>query len=456
MKIIDDICSSITGNAKTRVKDPFVGTFICSWVLCNWHYLSLLFWGDGTVSERVGAFYLYLSRTPILEWNYLFSIPFLISLFYLFVFPWVSLFVKYCQHWANEKSHAQAIDIERVEISQKKDLNIERLMANPNKPFLEQLAQQKIDKRDEIIEHLKQRTTRLEAKAIEAKDKTKEQEAKRKDAEIKLKISSLELEKKNNQAELERRQFEANSAKIRATKASHRFPSAYYLISAIDKSLREDEINISIKTLGDIVAALFGYENFESLLNDDNFNNENVGKVEYVYYDDGLANSLEKIVQEDNSDNENFSADILFDHLQILFENAPFKLITGDSLAEKCLEEFENNPYYVLDHNGTSAAIAESNTYFEDIDDIHIVDFDFDSSNGFSMELSATASGTHYKEQDISGRTMTISITMKCELLVGKYGLGSIEEDSVSGDLVDDWDEYEDEDYNAEAQHLNN
>ncbi|MEY0959985.1 hypothetical protein AB7188_13930 [Providencia rettgeri] len=446
MKVIDDICSSITGNAKTRIKDPFIGTFIFSWVLCNWRYLSLLFWGDGTVPERVSAFYLYLSRTPIWGWNYIFFIPFSISLFYLFAFPWISLIIKYCQHWANEKLHFQAVNFEQVEISQKKQLNKDKLLADPNKQFLEQLVQHDIDKRNEIIKHLKQRTIRLEAKALEAKEKCKEQEEKTKEAENKSKILDLELERKNKKAEQEREQFELNSEKIRAAKASHRFPSAYYLILKIDDSLREDNINLSINTLGNIVAVLFGYENFESLLNDDRFNNENIDKVEYVYYDDSLAKILEQIVEEDNSDSENFSADILFDHLQILFENAPFKLITGDSLAEKCLEEFESNPYYVLDHNGTSSAIAESNTYFEDIDDIHIVDFDFDSDNGFSIELSATASGTHYKEQDVSGRTMTISIMMKCELLVGNYGLGSIEEDSVSGSLVDDWDGYEDED----------
>ncbi|MGJ3352090.1 hypothetical protein [Providencia sp. Je.9.19] len=456
MKIIDDICSSITGNAKTRIKDPFIGTFICSWILCNWYYLSLLFWGDGTVPERVSAFYLYLSVTPIWGWNYIFFIPFFISLFYLFAFPWISLLVKYCQHWADEKLHSQAIDVERIEISQKKELNKDKLLANPNKQFLEQLVQHDIDKRNEIITHLKQRTTRLDAKALEAKEKSKEQEERAKEAENKSKMLALELEKKNNQAELERGQFEVNSAKIRAAKASHQFPSAYYLISKIDESLRQDEINISIKTLGNIVATLFGYENMESLLEDDSFNNEIIDKVEYVYYDEELARRLEKIVLDEESDNEDFSADMIFDHLQMLFEEEPFKLITGDSLAENCMEKFENNPYYVLDHEGTSSAMAESNTYFEDIDDIHIVDFDFDSDNGFSVELSATASGTHYKEQDIGGRNMTISITMKCELLVGKYGLGSIEEDSVSGSLVDDWDEYEDEDYSAEAQQLNN
>ena len=76
MKIIDDIISSIAGNAKTRINDPFLGTFICSWVVCNWNYLSLLFWGDGKASERISAFRNYLSETPILGWNYIFIIPF--------------------------------------------------------------------------------------------------------------------------------------------------------------------------------------------------------------------------------------------------------------------------------------------------------------------------------------------------------------------------------------------
>lgn len=451
MKVIDDIYSSITGNAKTRIKDPFIGTFICSWILCNWHYLSLLFWGDGTVPERVSAFYRYLSATPIWGWNYLFFIPFIISLFYLFIFPWVSLFIKYCQHWADEKLHSQAIDIERIEISQKKELNKDKMLANPNKQFLEQLVQHDIDKRNEIITHLKQRTTRLDAKALEAKTKSKEQEERAKEAESKSKILALELEKKNNQAELERERFELNTAKIRAAKASHQFPSAYYLISKIDESLRQDEINISIKSLGNIVAALFGYENIESLLEDDNFHNEIIDKIEYVYYDDELAKQLEKIVLDEDSDNEDFSADMIFDHLQMLFEEEPFKLITGDSLAEKCLEYIENNSYSLLQHNGVSSAIAEGDTQFDYINDIYIVGFDFD--NGFSVELSAIASGTHRKEQDIAGRTMTISITMKCELLVGKYGLGSIEEKEVDGTLDDYWDEddYEEwKEYSAE------
>ncbi|WP_272691666.1 MULTISPECIES: hypothetical protein [Providencia] len=443
MKILEDICSSIAGNAKTRIRDPFIGAFVFSWALCNWNYLFILIWGEGTATKRINDFYHYLSETPIIGLNYLFLIPFLITIFYLLIFPWFSWVINFIRNIIDEKLHNQAISIELNKIKQQNKLNKENLKANPNKQFLAQLVQHDIDKRNEVMEHLKLRTTRLDAKASEARDKSKEQEAERKDAEIALKISSLELEKKNRQAELEKGQFEVNSAKNRAAIASHRFPSVYDFISKIDESLRCDEINVSVKTIGSIVAALFGYESFESLLEDDNFDNEIIDKVEYIYYDDELARRLNLIALDDDSNNEDFSADIIFEHLQMLFEKEPLILITGDSLAEKCLEQFENNPYYVLDDDGTSAAIAESNTIFEDIDDISIDKFYFDSDDGFFVKLLANASGTHYKEEDVAGRTMTISISIKYEILIGKYGLGSSETIDVNGSL-DDYD-YDDE-----------
>jgi len=45
MKILEDIWSSIVGNATTRVNDPVRGTFLTSWCICFWHYLGLLFLG---------------------------------------------------------------------------------------------------------------------------------------------------------------------------------------------------------------------------------------------------------------------------------------------------------------------------------------------------------------------------------------------------------------------------
>ncbi|MBN7764351.1 hypothetical protein H5A40_00940 [Pectobacterium brasiliense] len=435
MKIIDDIFASIAGNAKTKINDPFIGTFICSWIVCNWNHLSLLFWGDGKVTERIGIFYDYLSETPKLEWNQLLTIPLTIAFSYLFFFPWLSMLINFLQHWANEQLHKQAVDRELIKIEQQKKLNKEKLKANPNKKFLEQLIQQDIDKQNEILEHIKQRRSRLEAKTIEAREKAKEQEAKTQEAASKASLLILDLEKKEKQAALEKIRFESDSAKARATHASHRFPSAYFLMLKIEKSLSEDAIKISLNALGSIVAALFGYETFEELLNDKNFNNEVLEKVEYVYYDDNLAKRLEQIVLDENSDNEDFSADLIFNHIEILFEDIPFKLIAGDNLADECKEEFEKYPYDIFNSDGTSGAIAESNSFFDNVEDISIEDFYFD--NGFYTELAANARGHHYKEEGVPGRSMTVSIIMQCDVLVGKFGLGSIEQGEVNGTLDD-------------------
>ena len=433
MKIIDDILSSITGNAKARISDPFIGTFVCSWLVCNWNHLSLLFWGEGKPSQRINTFFDYLTTTPIWGWNYLFAIPFLIAFFYLFVFPWISFSINFVQHWANERLHKQSIEIDLITINNQKKLNAEKLKADPDKQFLEQLVQQDIEKRTLILEHLRHRTIRFEAKSTEAKAKVKEQEAKKQEAENRERISQLDLEKKTKQAELERIRFENDSAKARATHASNRFPSTYYLLSKIEESLSEDGIYVSLKTLGSIVAVLFGYESFEVLLNDKNFNNETLAKVNYIYYDDELAKRLEQIVLDENSENEDFSADLIFDHLEMLFNDVPFKLIDGDNLAEECKEEFERYPFDIFDGDGVSGAIAESNTIFETVEDVNLESFNFD--NGFYAEISANASGDHYREEGVLGRSMSVSITMQCDVLAGRFGLGSIEQGEINGTL---------------------
>ncbi|MEZ9179849.1 hypothetical protein AB4129_07760 [Vibrio cyclitrophicus] len=433
MKLIEDFCSSIAGTAKTRVSDPFIGTFIFSWFLCNWNYVALLFWGEGNATERVGAFYIYLSRTSILEWNSLFVFPFLVTLFYLFAFPWLSLCVKRIQKSVNDKLHQQAVEIEEDKVDQQESLSKARLRADPDKQFLEQLVQQDVDKRNEILEHIKQRTVRLEAKANEALSQEKEQEAKTKEAQSNAKAMGLELDKKTKQAELERVRFESDSAKARATLASHRFPSAYFLMLKVEESLSQDSVQLSLKASGEIVAALFGYENFEEVLADEKFNNDSLEKVKYIYYDDELAKRLEQIVLSEESENEDLSADLIFDHLQMLFDGEPLELVTLDTLSEYSREEIENNPYDLLNDEGVSGAIADSDTYFEDIEDIQIQSSKF--VNGFSSKIGASASGSHRRDSDVSGRTMSISIEMESNVIVGKYGLGSLEEGEVKGIL---------------------
>ncbi|WP_350422240.1 hypothetical protein, partial [Escherichia coli] len=95
---------------------------------------------------------------------------------------------------------------------------------------------------------------------------------------------------------------------------------AYFLILKIEESLINDGIKISLQSLSNIVSVLFGYKDFEELLADKNFNNETLDKVEFIYYDDELAKRLEEILLEEDSENEDLTSDMLFEHFEIIFD----------------------------------------------------------------------------------------------------------------------------------------
>jgi hypothetical protein len=429
MKILEDIWSSIVGNATTRVSDPVIGTFLTSWIICNWHYLALLFFGEGNATQRVSGFYKYWSSSEFFAFNSIFVIPFIFTLSYLFIFPWLSLLVKALQAAVNDKLHQQAVDIDLIKVTQQEELNKAKLKANPDKQFLEQIIQLEINREKEVSKQRKERTIRFTEKVIEAKAKANE-------AISNKNIASIEEEKKSNQAKLERERFSVSSAEARATLASHRFPSAFLFISLISDSLKHDEITLSVSASCEIVAAMFGYDNFKSLLNDEDFDNENLSNVKYLYYDDSeLAKKLEEIISEENSNNEDLTSDMLFDHIKMVFDKLPYEFVTIDELAQLSLELCENDSYGLLENDGTSGAMAESDTTY---DEVYIEGIDSSKFDGkFTAFINASASGSHRKEYDIPGRDMTIKAEIISSALIGKYALGELEIESVHGGLVD-------------------
>lgn len=435
MKILEDIWSSIVGNATTRVSDPVIGTFLTSWIICNWHYLALLFFGEGNATQRVSGFYKYWSSSEFFAFNSIFVIPFIFTLSYLFIFPWFSLLVKTLQAAVNDKLHQQAVDIDLVKVTQQEELNKAKLKANPDKQFLEQIIRLEIDRKEEISNQRKQRTIRFTEKAIEAKAKADE-------ANSNKVIASIEEDKKEKKSALELQRFNAASAEVRSTLASHRFPSAFLFISLISDSLKQYDITLSVSASCEIVAAVFGYDKFKSLLDDDKFDNEHLSRVEFIYYDENeLAKRFEDIVSDEGSDNEDLSSEMLFDHIRMVFDELPYNFVTIDELAQLSFELCENDSYNLLDNDGTSGAMAESDTIF---DEVYIEGIDssrFDKK--FTAVINASASGSHRKENDIPGRDMTISAEITSSVLVGKYALGELMIESVSGGLVDYWEDDE-------------
>ncbi|GLO54788.1 hypothetical protein PPUJ20066_08240 [Pseudomonas putida] len=439
MKFLDDVWESVSGAARVRVSDPFMGAFLVSWVVCNWNHIGLLLWGEDKVSARINAFSEYISGSSFFAFNSIFFVPFLFSVFYVLVFPWLSLFFKFLLRSVNGKHHRQAIGVELEKITQQEELNKARLRSDPDKPFLGQTLEYEVERKSEILKHLSHRTSRFKNMAAEAAARLIEAEAGAAEARSKANVARLEEVSKKKQVDLESIRFNVNTSKLKSVLASQRFPSVYFFMSKIEESFRSDDVHLSLTTVGEVVAAIFGYKNFQLIMEDEGFNNDAFSKVEYVYYDsEKLAARFEDIVSADQAGNEELTSDLLFEHVRMVFDDLPYDLVDLDGLEERCLEFFEDHKNSILDENGVSGAMAESDTIFEEIhfEEIHSIVF----ARGFSAKIQAYAKGHHRKDSSVSGRTMSIEIEIGSRLQVGGRALGGFDFFEVHGTLEDFYD----------------
>ncbi|RBP79592.1 hypothetical protein EBI01_15335 [Marinomonas rhizomae] len=430
MKILGDFFSSIIGNTKTRIRDPFIGTFFISWIICNWNYLAILLWGEESLTQRVKDFHRYITSSDFFELNSIFFLPLIISTVYLFLFPWLSFIIKHLQIVANNKLHKQAVDIDLSQIIQQEKLNKAKLRADPDKTFLAQSVQIDLDRKKHISEQCELRTSRFKAK-------NKEAIARAEEAESKKNIAALDESKKKNQADLERQKFNVSSAELRSTLSSHRFPSAFLFISSLSESFEEDGITLSLNTLCNVVTAIFGYDSFQLLLEDKKFDNESLSNVKYIFYDESiLANKLDEI---SSYENKNITSEMLFSNIQIIFEDLPYKFVNIEELTQLSIELCENNSFDLLESDEVCGTMAESDTIY---DEVYIEGAESpDFNDGFTVSVKASASGSHRKEDGIPGRDMNIVAEVYSKARVGKFGLGELEIGDISSNLIDYWEE---------------
>lgn len=88
-----DFIKTILETSKERLKNPFLGTLILSWIAVNWKPVSILFFSKATISEKI----------DIIEQNYSdllhnLWIPLIIALSYVLLLPYLmwllDLFIK--------------------------------------------------------------------------------------------------------------------------------------------------------------------------------------------------------------------------------------------------------------------------------------------------------------------------------------------------------------------------
>lgn len=83
------ILSSILSNSKEKIKNPFFGSFIISWIVINWQGLSYFFLANNRIDDKL----LYVNENYSNIWLNL-IIPIALALIYSLFFPWFFLKIE--------------------------------------------------------------------------------------------------------------------------------------------------------------------------------------------------------------------------------------------------------------------------------------------------------------------------------------------------------------------------
>ena len=138
----------------TRVKEPYWGIFVLSFLAFNWKGLFLLSFSAGTAQEKINLFD---SETNI--WSLLFF-PISTALFIVVITPWLKVLFGFASRLAYEKLNSQELVREHKYLAQKNTLEKERAKALANKES--ELIDQA--KRDVDIDQIKDEETRNKLK----------------------------------------------------------------------------------------------------------------------------------------------------------------------------------------------------------------------------------------------------------------------------------------------------
>lgn len=111
----------------TRVKEPYWGFFLLSFLAFNWRGLFLLCFATGTAQHKINLFD---SETNF--WSLLFF-PIATSLIILLITPWLKVLFGYVSRSAYERINSQELKRESKYLAEKNTLERERVKALANK-----------------------------------------------------------------------------------------------------------------------------------------------------------------------------------------------------------------------------------------------------------------------------------------------------------------------------------
>ena len=177
------ILSSIFKSTEERIKNPFMGAFVTSWVLFNWKPILFLVFSSKLIEDKIE----YIQST-FSNINTVFWYPLLATIFYILVLPYLNLLIDMLLKYSLLKRNIIIIDKQKLKIESEKQLAIEEIKLEEAKTEFRERSSHNL-----LVENLQNKIKKLE----ENLENISNQNSKQLD-ELKRKLSIKDVELYDN------------------------------------------------------------------------------------------------------------------------------------------------------------------------------------------------------------------------------------------------------------------
>lgn len=189
-----EFLQAIFKSTEERIKNPFIGAFITSWILFNWRPILFVIFSSKIIEEKISFI-----GENFIETNHILWYPLSAAIFYILILPYISLFFDILLKYSLLKRNDIVVTKQKQNIANQKQLAIEEIMLEEAKTdFRERNTHNK------LVEELQKRNKDLEIEVQEVKELNRS-----KVDELKSELTNRELMTNDELRNFERRYSES-------------------------------------------------------------------------------------------------------------------------------------------------------------------------------------------------------------------------------------------------------
>ncbi|PMG50481.1 hypothetical protein [Vibrio splendidus] len=427
--MIKELLTSWFNENKVKITSPVVGSFIGAWVLFNWKSFLLLFWGAGTLEERLKTF-----DTDIVISNFnIWLCPLLVALAYAFGLPYLNILTQKVRGHADRLRYKEVIKVDIKKAQLKAGLNEEIYKSDPTNLYLGRKIEAELKKMEAEAE-------RARSNADEATANSKEAIAQQEKTEAEAKQEKLKATEALRKDEHVQQAHELSKSRYHQEIVNNNFPTLYLFLDILSKSLLDDNVHLSIGLMSEAIASSFGYDDVESMLIDDKFTLQQLEKLAYVVYEDKVyLKSLKDIISRHN---ELIDEGDLFDHLVGTFEKVDrFRFIPSDSIDDVVKDYLDDTGHFheLVNDEHVNGATSETNSHSFGVEYVEFSTVQRTSNGEYVADAIANIQGEVAEDTSYCGHEIEAKIQLAYKPIIGRNGYANPEVEVQSASLRMDY-----------------